>query len=150
MKTYTKEDIEKVLGNDAKRILNLLDSKKDNWEKIESYEDACVLLGYKLEFNVTETTLDVILYRKIQHIIKSINPIGWKADLKKRNFWYLYPRFSGNAVSGSNAGAFFLAVNYAASFVHVFFSSRLWFADKERAEHFKKYFSELINEYYSA
>ena len=114
---------------------------KEDWEDITTYDKALCSIDSP-NIITTYDIKDVIAYKKMRMIIKALNPKGWKAqfDGKQKNwciYWSILP--SGGGFSGSGTYYYYECTDVG---------SRLWFASKERAEHFIKYFTEIARPFY--
>ena len=114
---------------------------KEDWENITTYDD--VRCGSIVSHPMSDLdTPDVISYKKMCSVIKALNPQGWKAkfDGKQRN-WCLYWSVRSDS---SGFSIWRTDLHYGATAI----GSRLWFASKERAQHFMKYFTEIARPFY--
>lgn len=154
MKTYTIEEIEKVLGKDSASKME----RKIVIGRIKTFEDACNELKMITPVIFSTDCSDlvdksVLAYAKLCIVAKALNE-DWKIDIKdkKQTVWvnWLDLRsviFGGTAHNGANAGLGFSNSNSAPSSTIPIVGSRLCFKSAELADYCRIQFKDLWIEY---
>jgi hypothetical protein len=154
MKTYTIEEIEKVLGKDSAIKME----RKIVIGRIKTFEDACNELKMITPVIFSTDCSDlvdksVLAYAKLCIIAKALNE-DWKIDVrdKKQMVWvnWLDLRsmiFGVYAYNGAFAGPVCVNSHNAASDAHTYIGSRLCFKSAELADYCRIQFKDLWIEY---
>ena len=122
-----------------------------NINTVQSYEDACQLLGIKPTYSKFTRCAkidrpSIIAYHKLIIIIRALNllPNGkcWVPDFNKNEYkyglwWYIV---SNNGLGSAYADA-------TPSYTYTYFSSRLLFRSRPLAEYCSKQFKDLWQDY---
>ena len=129
------------LEDEVKVLRNIIDSSKNIFDKVKSYEDALVVLNIKnpITFNNTK---DEIAYIKLKIIARALNE-GWKpkfGNYSGEHKYYCRFRFNGNCTRFHYEGV-------SCDSGHSSVTNHLAFRNKETADYAGKKFISIWNDY---
>lgn len=129
---WFKAELENEFGKDH--------FKERSFDKIKTFEDACLVVGVKPEEVIAPTdTIDEAAYKKLKIVAKSINQ-GWVPDWDNSDQPKWYPWFRLSSGFGFSDAHY----DYVCSYSSV--GSRLCFETEEQAEYAGTQFESLYKD----
>lgn len=151
-----KEDVVKAYKKASKKERKLLESLfgkeifvEDITERVKTFEDACKILGIKLDLPDVSTMpkkhqKSLIAHYKLVIIAEALNE-GWKPNWSDYDEYKYHPWFEYDK---ARSGFGFGSADWTSTGTSTYVGSRLCFKTKTLAEYIGKQFEELYNEYF--